>query len=127
MKSNKSGIGNTQDLRMATENSSKKRTEAFVRKGSKMSTTNNTMDFIDKWIANKEEGGAMEDNYLKSLNGSDFKIPEYEGIQTSLMKRTGSKMTDNMGSGTYKIPERGSGTYNFDKIENVNVRNEERL
>ena len=40
------------------------------------------MDFLDKIINN------TDDPEGSNLNLDDFKIPEYEGIQTSLMKNT---------------------------------------
>ena len=68
-------------------------------KNKKLSTSDgtNTMDFIEKMI-NQD----ITD---------DFKIPEYEGIQTSLMKNSSSNRFS-------------QGTLN---VENLNLQNEQRL
>jgi hypothetical protein len=68
-------------------------------KNKKLSTSDgtNTMDFIEKMI-NQDIT-------------EDFKIPEYEGIQTSLMKNSSSNRFS-------------QGTLN---VENLNLQNEQRL
>ena len=43
-----------------------------------------TMDFIDKML---NQGEKDNQNYQKMFNGDDFKIPEYEGFQQSILKK----------------------------------------
>ena len=45
----------------------------------------NTMDFIDKMLNNDMKEN--ETNYKKMYEGNDFKIPEYDGFQQSVLKQ----------------------------------------
>lgn len=86
------GSYNNNQLILATEHSDGKpprhrssagfqqqKTQGSVKLGSEGA---NTMDFIDRMLSG--------DN-TEQVNLEEFKIPEYEGIQTSLMKNSASK------------------------------------
>lgn len=62
-----------------------------LKLSNKLGSDTNTMDFIDKLLNNNENNDDAIGS--SSLNLEDFKIPEYEGIQTSLMKNTAGQGT----------------------------------
>ena len=100
-------LGDTSGLVLATENSTMKPTKPpigpggaspspFRRKGSKQSYgggSQNTLDFIDNMINQDVIPGGKS-----TLDDSGFKLPDYEGMQTSLMKGSATKFGGTQGT-----------------------------